>query len=78
LDVGFNREVAEDSALYWSKEEGSLSSLIDQADKMTSEEIERMGQKAKDRILNEYSWKKICNEYERIFLTRSLEDNETQ
>ena len=72
LDVGFNREVAEDSALYWSKEEGSLAALIDQADKTAPEEIERMGQKAKDRILNEYSWKKICDEYERIFLTRNL------
>ena len=29
LDVGFNREVAEDAALYWTKEDGNLAALID-------------------------------------------------
>ena len=33
LDVGFNREVAEDGALYWSKEENSLAALIENAEK---------------------------------------------
>ncbi len=70
LDVGFNREVAEDSALYWSKEEGSLAGLIDQADRMTCEEIEAMGKKAKQRITDHYSWKKICDQYEDIFLSK--------
>lgn len=28
LDVGFNREVAEDSALYWNKDNGNLAKLI--------------------------------------------------
>ena len=34
LDVSFNREVAADSALYWTKEPDSLSNLIDTCDAM--------------------------------------------
>ncbi len=68
LDVGFNREVAEDAALYWKKGEKSLASLIDQADKMSEKEIEKMGQKAKKRILKEYSWKYISDKYEKCFI----------
>mgnify|MGYP000784381068 CR=1 FL=1 len=29
VDVGFNKEVAEDCALYWSRKPGSLAKLID-------------------------------------------------
>lgn len=35
-DVGFNREVAGDAALYWSAGEDCLAKLIDSADRMTS------------------------------------------
>lgn len=63
LDVGFNREVGEDGALYWTKDSGSLCGLIEQADEMSKEEQEQLGSKAKNRIRNAYSWKKIGNEY---------------
>lgn len=33
-DIGFNREVAEDAALYWSLDEGNLAELIDATDNM--------------------------------------------
>lgn len=62
-DVGFNREVAEDGALYWTLENGNLAELIDQSDSMDEEELEEMGQKAKQRIKDEYSWKYICQRY---------------
>lgn len=62
-DVGFNREVAEDSALYWNKEEGNLAKLIDYADSMNKNEILQMGKKAKERIKKEYSWEYICDKY---------------
>ena len=62
-NVGFNREVAEEGALYWSYEEGSLSSLIDKADHLNKEEIEAMGHKAKDRIRKVYSWEKVGQDY---------------
>ena len=68
LGVGFNREVAGECALYWNKEKGNLAALIDRADKMSVEEIRQMGEKAKQRIRSRYSWDKICNEYEQLFL----------
>ena len=66
-DVGFNREVAEDGALYWTKEEGNLAALIDKADILPIEEIELLGQKAKKRIEEKYSWIYICRKYKQIF-----------
>lgn len=67
-DVGFNREVAADAALYWSKEDGDLAGVIDKADKLKPDEIREMGSNAKQRIIDSYSWKFICNRYEKLFL----------
>ena len=66
-DVGFNREVAEDAALYWSLDEGNLAKLIDTADRLSEEKIEEYGQKAKKRIQDEYSWEYICERYAEVF-----------
>lgn len=68
LNVGFNKEVAEDSALYWSKKNGDLARLIDKADLMSAEDIAELSVKAKKRISDEYSWKKITEDYENAFL----------
>ncbi len=68
LDVGFNREVARASALYWSKKSGNLAKLIEDADKLTPEEIAELGKKAKVRIADAYSWQFIADEYEKLFL----------
>lgn len=68
LDVGFNREVAEDSALYWNKGVGNLASLIEQADKMNPQDIEKMGNKAKARIETAYSWPFIAEQYSEVFV----------
>lgn len=67
LDVGFNREVAEDGALYWSKEENSLAALIENAEKMNCNQICEMGNRAKYRIESNYSWNKITNDYMKTF-----------
>lgn len=67
LDVGFNREVAEDSALYWTKGPGDLARLIDNADRMSPEAVERLGHAARARIAKAYSWRYIADEYERVF-----------
>ena len=66
-DVGFNREVAEDAALYWRKEKNSLSRLINMVDQFSEEDIACWGEKAKTRILNAYSWESISKKYEEIF-----------
>jgi len=66
LDVGFNREVAEDAALYWNKQPGNLASLIDQADGMSTDEISRLGEKSSQRVVEAYSWQHIADEYNRL------------
>ena len=68
LDVGFNREVAEESALYWTKEPGSLAKLIEAADGLSPEETAALGEKAKQRIRSAYSWQFIADRYEKLFL----------
>lgn len=59
--------MAEDAALYWIKESCSLEYLIDEADSMSEARIIEMGNKAKKRILANYSWKYIANQYKDIF-----------
>lgn len=66
LDVGFNREVAEDAALYWNKQPGNLASLIDQADNMNAGEITELGEKSSQRVVEAYSWQHIADEYNRL------------
>ena len=70
LNVGFNREVAEDAALYWNKEDGNLAGLIEKADDMEPEKIAELGKKAKQRIREAYSWEHIVGKYEELFLAR--------
>ena len=67
LNVGFNKEVAEGAALYWSKTDGNLAKLIDKADQMKDEERREFGVKAKKRIAEAYSWEFICGRYADVF-----------
>ena len=69
LDVGFNREVAQESALYWTKDSGNLAELINKTDKMEVSEIDEYGYKAKERIKQYYSWEFIADEYLESFIT---------
>ncbi|MGW6190382.1 beta 1-4 rhamnosyltransferase Cps2T [Bacillus cereus] len=68
LDVVFNKEVGEEGAVYFSKESGSLASLIHEVERYSQEQINELSSKAKDRIIHEYSWEKIVNDYESLFL----------
>ena len=63
-DVGFNREVAENAALYWTKEEGSLAALLDNIENVDAED---MGNRAKLRMKEAYSWKSVADAYEEVF-----------
>lgn len=65
LDVGFNREVAEDGAIYFKKE--GLSNIIDRCDQLGTSYIEDIHHKATIRINNEYTWNKIIMKYELVF-----------
>lgn len=68
LDVGFNREVAEDTALYWTKNNGDLAELIDKADIMDSTVRLSYENKAKARIRTAYSWCYIGEKYKDVWL----------
>lgn len=67
VDVEFNKEVAEDCALYWSRKSGNLATLIDKVEQMDLCEMKEIGRKARKRVAEEYTWKIICEKYENIF-----------
>ena len=71
LDVGFNREVGRDGALYWDKEEGNLAALIDRADNMPQSEIDELTKKAEQRIATAFSWQFIADEYAELFTSKA-------
>ena len=68
LDVGFNREVGQDAALYWKKDKGNLAELIDTTDRMNQKDREKYGLAAKERIKEAYSWEYIGKEYRKLWI----------
>ena len=68
IDVGFNQEVAEDTALYWSSDIDDLRKLIDKVDAISIESIHELGKKAKKRVADAYTWEYIGYKYEQLFL----------
>lgn len=66
-DVCFNREAAGDGALYWTREDGSLAALLEQAEALCSEERNAMGERAKARIRTAYTWERVAAQYEALF-----------
>ncbi len=72
MDVGFNREVADEAAWYFTKEQGNLAELIRKADACTPEERQAMGEAARARIKGAFSWEKIIADYERLFYNGSI------
>lgn len=68
VDVGFNRDVAHDAALYWNKNSGDLANTIKQADSYSSVQLVENEKSAKAIIESGYTWEKINDEYERKFL----------
>lgn len=69
LGVNYNREVSEEAGIYWTKDEGSLSQVIDKVQHFDTATISDYGRKAKDRILDSYTWEIVVDGYEREFLT---------
>lgn len=73
LDVEFNREVGEDGALYWNKENGSLASLIEKADSLSEVEILNLRENARKRINDFYNWDYIVDKYEDLWINENIE-----
>ena len=70
LKVGFNEEVCQDAAVYWTKEEGNLSAVIEKMDSVNATELREYAAKARNRILSEYNWDYIVEKYENCFLDK--------
>jgi len=67
LDVGFNREVAKDTALYWGK--NNLTSVINNSDILTDSQIEKFNLISFKEIQDRYTWNKIISDYENLFIS---------
>ena len=65
LDVGFNKEVGENVALYWNKENNNLAKLIKHVEETNYSHMEN---KAKERVQTFFSWDYIIEEYEKVFI----------
>lgn len=65
--VPFNEEVAQDAAMYWTKEPGDLSALLDEADMLSEEKRSLLAEKARGRIRDSYSWQHIADEYKKLW-----------
>lgn len=63
----YNEEVGEDATLYFSKEEGSLCKQIEKIEKFKSKEQSEYGLKAKQRIIDEYTWEIVVKKYKKLF-----------
>lgn len=67
-NVGFNKEVGENTALYWNKEKKCLASLINETDNFDSKRIKELDEESTQRIREAYSWKFITKRYEKLWL----------
>lgn len=67
LDVGFNREVGEDGALYFSKSSGNLASLINDLDECKNNDRFVLSETSKRIIETRYHWNLIIESYENLF-----------
>ncbi|MDK7203418.1 glycosyltransferase family 1 protein [Streptococcus sp. UMB1203] len=65
LDVGFNREVGEQSAIYWKKDE--LSQVIEKVEQFDAKMIDELDRQSNQRIADAFTWKKIVTDYEKLF-----------
>lgn len=66
-DIGFNREVGEDGALYWGVKDGELAKLIDKCESLDDVKIGELSRTSTERVATFYSWKYIVNQYEKLW-----------
>jgi glycosyltransferase involved in cell wall biosynthesis len=74
LDVPFNREVLANTGLYFTKETGDLASRIDYL-ASHPDEVEHFGNLAKQRVSKVFTWGRIIQEYEALFVHTIKKDS---
>lgn len=67
FDVGFNREVGKEGAIYWTKELNSLSRKINMIEKMPKDKIDVFAKESKAIIAKNFNWNSIVDQYEDVF-----------
>ncbi|MGU8009039.1 beta 1-4 rhamnosyltransferase Cps2T [Streptococcus suis] len=65
LDVGFNREVGEEGAIYWKKD--NLHNIIEESEQFSDQEIEKMNISSNLQVQSKFTWPFIVDEYEKLF-----------
>ncbi|KGO32273.1 hypothetical protein Q757_02015 [Oenococcus alcoholitolerans] len=68
INVSFNRAVAKNGALYWSKDSGDLEKLINKSSEFNSEDIAKYTTAAVGRVESEFTWENIIDKYEKRFV----------
>ena len=68
LDVGFNREVGEDGAIYWKKDK--LAHVIEEVERFDEGAISELDEKSSQRIADAFTWEKIVSDYEGLFVKK--------
>lgn len=74
LDVGFNREVGEESSVYWKKNSNDLAVKINLVEQLDADMITTYRSLALNRIKSAYTWESIVTSYENLFLLYGLDD----
>ena len=67
FDVSYNKEVGKTSCYYFSKVKSSLAKQINECDKLTKKEIDKLGSSCLDIIKKNYTWPIIVNKYNDLF-----------
>lgn len=65
LNVGFNREVGEDGAIYWNKD--NLHKVIEDSEQLSREKIDELDALSSKQVMERFSWEYIVDEYEKTF-----------
>ena len=66
-DNDYNREVGKDSCIYFNKDAFNLRDIIERVDRFKTKEYLEYGNKAKDRVKEEYELNTIINKYKKLF-----------
>lgn len=65
LNVGFNKEVGENGAIYWDKDK--LHTVIEKAETLSQEQINELDRLSTKQVQERFSWNFIVDEYEGIW-----------
>lgn len=69
IDVPFNKAVAKEGAMYWTKSLGDLATQINRAESYEKKRIGDYTKAAHKRVADEFTWESIIAKYERLFLS---------